>query len=173
MDLKNILRQVPGFPKPGITFIDVTTLLKDGEAFRESVNRLLEPFRSDRIDRVVGIESRGFIFGAAAAYELGCGFVPVRKPGKLPAQTYSETYELEYGTDTVEVHRDAIEPGHRVLVIDDLLATGGTAQATLKMLKKFDCTVVGIAFLVELDFLDGRSKLADTRVHSLIHYEDK
>jgi adenine phosphoribosyltransferase len=173
MDLKAVLRQVPGFPKPGITFIDVTTLLKNGKAFRESVRRLLEPFRSEPIDRVVGVESRGFIFGAATAYELGCGFVPVRKPGKLPADTYSESYELEYGTDALEIHRDAIEPGQRVLIVDDLLATGGTAEAVLKMLKKFDCTVVGIAFLVELDFLHGRSKLKGVRVHTLVHYESE
>lgn len=173
MDLKAVLRQVPGFPKPGITFIDVTTLLKDGKAFRESVRRLLEPFRSEPIDRIVGVESRGFIFGAAAALELGCGFVPVRKPGKLPAETYSESYELEYGVDALEIHRDAIERGQRVLVVDDLLATGGTAEAVLKMLKKFDCTVVGIAFLVELDFLNGRSKLEGARLHTLVHYESE
>jgi adenine phosphoribosyltransferase len=173
MDLRMILRQVPGFPKPGINFIDVTTLLKDGNAFRESIRKLLDPFRSERIDRVVGVESRGFIFGAAAAYELGCGFVPVRKPGKLPAETYSESYELEYGVDTLEIHRDAIEPGQRVLVVDDLLATGGTAEAVLKMLGKFDCTVVGIAFLVELDFLNGRAKLEGAPLHTLVHYESE
>ncbi len=175
MDLKAILRQVPDFPKPGINFIDITTLVKDGPALRESVQRLIDPFRSERVDRVVGMESRGFIFGTAAALELGCGFVPVRKPGKLPAETYAETYELEYGTDTLEIHRDAIEPGHRVLVVDDLMATGGTAEAVIKLLRRFECVVVGIAFVVELDFLNGRHKLEDEGIpiHVLVHYDSE
>ncbi|HPA47381.1 MAG TPA: adenine phosphoribosyltransferase [bacterium] len=173
MDLKSVLRTVPGFPKEGITFIDVTTLVKDGKAFREAIRQLLEPFRSQKIDRVVGIESRGFIFGGAVALELGCGFVPVRKPGKLPAETYSESYELEYGTDTLEIHKDAVEAGQTVLVVDDLLATGGTAAAVLNMLKNFDCKVAGIAFVVELDFLNGRAKLGDIPVHSLVHYDSE
>jgi len=173
MDLKSVLRTVPGFPKEGITFIDVTTLVKDGKAFREAIRQLLEPFRSQKIDRVVGIESRGFIFGGAVALELGCGFVPVRKPGKLPADTYSESYELEYGTDTLEIHKDAIEPGQTVLVVDDLLATGGTAAAVLNMLKKFDCKVIGVTFVVELDFLNGRAKMGDIPMHSLVHYDSE
>ncbi len=175
MDLKNKLRVVPDFPKPGVNFIDITTLLSDGMALRESVRLLIDPFRSEKIDRIVGMESRGFIFGTAAAIELGCGFVPVRKPGKLPSETYSETYELEYGTDTLEIHRDGIDPGHRVLIVDDLLATGGTAQAVTKLLKRFECTVVGIAFLVELDFLNGRCKIEEENVpiHTLVHYESE
>jgi len=173
MDLKAVLRTVPGFPKEGVTFIDITTLVRDGHAFREAVRRLLEPFRSQKIDRVVAVESRGFIFGGAIAQELGCGFVPVRKPGKLPAETYSESYELEYGTDTLEIHKDAIDSGQTVLVVDDLLATGGTAVAVLNMLKNFDCKVIGVAFVVELDFLNGRAKIGDIPVHSLVHYDSE
>ncbi len=173
MDLKAVLRTVPGFPKEGVTFIDITTLVKDSHAFRETVRRLLEPFRSQKIDRVVAVESRGFIFGGAIAQELGCGFVPVRKPGKLPAETYSESYELEYGTDTLEIHKDAIDSGQTVLVVDDLLATGGTAAAVLNMLKNFDCKVIGAAFVVELDFLNGRAKMGDIPVHSLVHYDSE
>ncbi len=171
MDYKSIMREVPDFPKPGINFIDVTTLLKDAGALASSVKELVEPYRAAPPDRVVGIEARGFIFGAACTVELGCGFVPVRKPGKLPAETHSETYELEYGTDTLEIHTDAIEPGSRVLVIDDLLATGGTLGGVLSLLGKFDCEVIGAAFLVELTFLNGREKLGGIPMHSLVTYD--
>lgn len=173
MDYKGILRQVPGFPKPGINFIDVTTLLTDAEAFRSAVKDIVEPYRGAPPDRIIGVEARGFIFGAACAYELGCGFVPVRKPGKLPAETYSVTYDLEYGTDTLEVHQDAVDPGSRVLVVDDLLATGGTVDGVLKMLEHFGCEVIGVACLVELTFLNGRAKMHGLPVHSLVTYDSE
>jgi adenine phosphoribosyltransferase len=173
MDLKSTIRDVPDFPKPGIVFKDITTLLKDRSAFKSAVIQLCEPFRVQAVDQVVGIESRGFIFGAAIAYELGTGFVPVRKPGKLPSKTLKETYSLEYGTDTVEMHQDAIEPGQRVLIVDDLLATGGTAAATLRLVRSLKGIPVGAAFLIELQFLNGRQKLGDLPVHVLIGYEEE
>ncbi len=173
MDYKQIIRQVPGFPKPGINFIDVTTLLTNPQAMASAVKDLIAPYKASPPDRIVGIEARGFIFGAACALELGCGFVPARKPGKLPAATYTESYELEYGTDSIEMHQDAIAPGNKVLIVDDLIATGGTVEAVLKLLKKFDCEVVGIAGLVELTFLNGRAKFGDIPFHALVTYDSE
>jgi len=172
MDLKNVLRNIPDFPKPGINFIDITTLLLDPEAVKYSINKLTEPYKDQNIDKVVGIESRGFIFGVPVSMNLDAGFALMRKPGKLPADTYSHTYELEYGTDTIEIHKDAIQPGDNVVVIDDLLATGGTAVAAIELLKKFDCNVKGISFVIELAFLNARPKFGDVPVHSLVTYED-
>lgn len=169
-DLAKSIRDVPDFPKEGILFKDITTLLKDPEAFRAAVNVFVDRYRDKGVDVVVAVESRGFILGGAAAVALGAGFVPVRKPGKLPAATYRETYELEYGTDSVEIHQDAIQPGQRVLVLDDLLATGGTVEAVIRLLSKFDCEIAGVAFLIELDFLKGREKLAGQDVFSHIHF---
>jgi len=173
MDLKSKIRNVPDFPKPGIGFKDITTLVKDAEAFQDSINQLADYFGSKNVDVVVGIESRGFIFGAALAYKWKIGFVPVRKPGKLPAETYSETYALEYGTDTLEIHKDAISPGQRVLVIDDLLATGGTLEATTHLVERCGGNVVGIACLIELTFLNGRKKLQGYDFHSLIQFDSE
>lgn len=159
--LKNAIRDIPDFPKPGILFKDITTLLQDGELFRQAVDALGERYAEKQIDVVVGVESRGFIFAAALAYKLGAGLVIVRKPGKLPYKTYQATYELEYGTDTLEIHQDAIKTGQHVLIVDDLLATGGTVKATAELVKRFDAQIVGIAFLIELAFLHGRDKLTD------------
>ena len=160
--LRKKIRHVPDFPKPGINFCDITTLLRDAAGLADAVEGLTEPFRGERIDLVVGIESRGFILGAAIADRLRTGFVPARKPGKLPAAAVRQSYELEYGTDALEIHEDAIEPGQRVLIVDDLLATGGTAGAARDLVRKTGGEVVGIAFLVELTFLDGRKRLGDT-----------
>lgn len=171
MDLRSTIRDVPDFPKAGVIFKDITTLLKDGSAFHSAVGQLCEPFRQQAVDQIVGIESRGFIFGAAMAYELETGFVPVRKPGKLPSKTIKETYSLEYGTDTVEIHQDAIQPGQRILIVDDLLATGGTAAATLRLIQSLKGIPVGAAFLIELQFLNGRQKLGGLPVHVLIGYD--
>jgi adenine phosphoribosyltransferase len=170
LDLTGYIRDVPDFPKEGIIFKDITTLLQDAEAFRSSVDAFVEHYRDADIDFIVAIESRGFIFGGALAIALGCGFIPVRKPGKLPASTFTETYELEYGTDSIEIHQDAIASGKRVLIIDDLLATGGTVAATARLLRRFDCVVVGAGFLIELDFLKGREKLGDLDIFTLVHY---
>ena len=169
--LKEKIRSIHDFPKPGILFYDVTTLLRDPEGFRLAVDSMLEPYRGESIDLIAGIESRGFILGAAMADRVGAGFVPVRKLGKLPAKTIRESYQLEYGTDSLEVHQDAIEPGQRVLIVDDLLATGGTAAAVTKLVKKLGGELVGLAFLVELSFLPGRQKLEGERIHSVLHYE--
>ena len=160
--LKSKIRHVPDFPKPGINFCDITTLLRDPAGLSDAVEGLTEPFRNEQVDLVLGIESRGFILGAAIADRLRTGFVPARKPGKLPSRTVRQTYELEYGSDALEVHEDAIEPGQRVLIVDDLLATGGTAGAARDLVRRTGGAVVGIAFLVELTFLDGRSRLGDT-----------
>ncbi len=168
--LKRLIREIPDFPKPGILFYDITTLLKDPEGFRTTVDLLSEAFRGERIDRVVGIEARGFIFAPALAYKLGAGFIPMRKSNKLPAPTESVTYTLEYGTDRLEIHKDAIEPGHRVLIIDDLLATGGTARAAIQLVEKLGGHVVGVGFVIELEFLKGRDRLAGYRVVSLLKY---
>jgi adenine phosphoribosyltransferase len=168
--LKARIRHVPDFPKPGILFYDVTTLLRDPEGFRIAIDRMAAPFADDRIDLVVGIESRGFILGSAVADRLGAGFVPVRKLGKLPAATISASYALEYGTDSLEMHRDAITAGQRVLIVDDLLATGGTAGAAVQLVKEVKGTVTGIAFLIELVGLDGRAKLEGERVHVVLSY---
>ena len=169
--LKKKIRSIPDFPKPGILFYDVTTLLRDPDGFRESVDAMCAPYQKGTIDLIVGIESRGFILGAAMADRLGAGFVPVRKLGKLPSKTVRESYSLEYGTDSLEVHEDAITKGQRVLIVDDLLATGGTAAAVTKLVKKLGGQIVGLAFLVELDFLPGRTKLEGERIHSVLHYE--
>lgn len=170
-ELKKLIREVPDYPKPGILFYDLTTLLKDARGFHALVDRLCSHYADRRVDVVVGIEARGFIFAPALAYRLGAGFVPVRKPRKLPAQTASVSYQLEYGTDTLEIHQDAIRPGQHVLISDDLLATGGTAAATVKLIQQLGGTVSGAAFAVELTFLNGRDKLPGVDVLSLIRYD--
>lgn len=171
MNLKQLIREVPDFPKPGINFYDITTLLKDAEGLRESV-RLLKDLNEDlQIDTVVGVESRGFIFGAPLAIELGTGFIPVRKPKKLPAECVSISYDLEYGQDTLEMHKDAVGEGHKVLIVDDLLATGGTARAVVDLVESVGGEVVGLNFVVELDFLSGRNKFEGYNVRSLLHYD--
>jgi adenine phosphoribosyltransferase len=173
MDLKSHIRDVPGFPKPGIVFKDITTLLKDKTAFREAVDQLAERFRGKPIDLVACVEARGFTFGAALAYKIGTGVVIARKPKKLPAKTIREEYALEYGTDALELHEDAIQKGQRVLVLDDLLATGGTALATVRLVEKLGGQIVGVAFVIELAFLKGREKLGGYDVQSLIRYDQE
>ncbi|MBN1994549.1 MAG: adenine phosphoribosyltransferase [Anaerolineae bacterium] len=172
MDLASTIRSVPDFPIEGILFYDITTLLKNPTAFKESVDQLVRHYREAGVDVVAGIESRGFIFGAPLAYQLGVGFVPVRKPGKLPAETTAESYELEYGTNTIEIHVDAVEKGQKVLVVDDLLATGGTAKATCNLVEKLGGEVIGVAFVIELNFLKGREKLQGYNVFSLLQYNE-
>jgi adenine phosphoribosyltransferase len=169
--LKKLIREVPDFPKPGILFYDVTTLLKDKLGFAMLIDALTERFLNKDIDLILGIEARGFIFGPALAYRLNAGFIPVRKPKKLPAETVKVTYDLEYGQDTLEMHKDAIKPGQRIVIVDDLLATGGTAQATAKLAKSLGADICGLAFVVELDFLNGRDKLKEYDVVSLLHYD--
>jgi adenine phosphoribosyltransferase len=169
-DLKKLIREVPDFPKPGILFYDITTLLKDKAGFRSVIDRLTEQVAPTRPDIVIGIEARGFIFAPALAYHLGAGFVPVRKPKKLPSATEKVSYELEYGVDTLEVHKDAISKGTRVLIADDLLATGGTAAAAANLVEKLGGEVAGYAFVVELDFLKGRERLSGYAISSLIRY---
>ena len=168
--LRGQIREVPDFPKPGILFYDITTLLKDADAFAEAIELMNEPFKDEGIDLVVGMESRGFIFSAPMALHLRAGFVPVRKLGKLPAETISVEYELEYGTNTLEVHRDAIRPGQRVLIVDDLLATGGTVLGTIDLVRQLKGEVVGLSFLVELGFLKGRERLSGYPINSVIAY---
>jgi adenine phosphoribosyltransferase len=170
-DLKKLIREIPDYPKPGILFYDVTTLLKDKTGFHAMVDKLCAHYAGKPVDIVVGIEARGFIFGPALAYSLGAGFVPVRKPKKLPGPTASVTYSLEYGTDTLEIHNDAISRGQRVIICDDLLATGGTAAATVKLVRQLGGEVAGTAFAVELTFLNGRAKLPGLDVFSLIQYD--
>jgi adenine phosphoribosyltransferase len=170
IDLKSRIRHVPDFPKPGILFYDVTTLLRDPEGFRAALDQVSAPFRDRGITLVVGIESRGFILGAAVADRLGAGFVPVRKPGKLPSACVRASYELEYGTDSLEMHRDAIDNGQRILIVDDLLATGGTARATVNLVKSIGGVVDGIAFLIELAALNGRAKLQGEKIHAVLQY---
>ena len=170
-NLKKLIREIPDYPKPGILFYDVTTLLKDKHGFHTLIDRLCGHYASHHIDLVAGIEARGFIFGPALAYRLKAGFVPIRKPKKLPAKTASVSYSLEYGTDTLEIHEDAVQKGQNVLVCDDLLATGGTAAATVKLLRQLGGQVDGAAFAVELTFLNGRSKLPGLDVFSLIQYD--
>ena len=170
-ELKKLIREVPDYPKPGILFYDLTTLLKDKKGFHALIDRLCEHYNGHRIDVVAGIEARGFIFAPALAYSLGAGFVPVRKPKKLPAKTSSVSYALEYGTDTLEIHEDAVQKGTRVIVCDDLLATGGTAAATVKLVQQLGGIVEGAAFAVELTFLKGRKKLQGIDVFSLIQYD--
>ncbi|MCO5387056.1 adenine phosphoribosyltransferase [Desulfosporosinus sp.] len=170
MDFRDHIRVISDFPKEGISYKDITTLMKNGEVYHAAINALVEKIKLWQPDVIVGPEARGFLFGAPVAYALGIGFVPVRKPGKLPAQTIGETYALEYGFDTLEVHADAIIPGQRVVVVDDLLATGGTMLATANLLKKIGADVVGLGFLIELTFLNGREKLEDYPVFSLAEY---
>jgi adenine phosphoribosyltransferase len=169
-DLRAKIREIPDFPKPGILFYDITTLLKDANGFREAIDQMVAPYRDEKIDIVVGMESRGFIFSAPMALEFDAGFVPVRKLGKLPAETYSVEYALEYGSNTLEIHRDAISGGQRVLIVDDLLATGGTVAGTVELVERLGGEVVGLAFLIELDFLKGRDRLDARRVTSVVHY---
>lgn len=170
MNLETIIRDVPDFPKQGIIFKDITTLLQDGEAFRLALNLMLKKYLDVRIDKVLGIEARGFIFAGVLAYKLGCGFVPARKPGKLPYRSIREEYTLEYGANALEIHEDSIKPGEKVLIVDDLLATGGTALAAAKLAEKLGGEVAGIEFLIELGFLHGRDKLVKYTVSSLITY---
>jgi adenine phosphoribosyltransferase len=168
--LKTKIRHVPDFPKAGILFYDITTLLRDAAGFRTAIDSLIVPFKNGNVDLVVGMESRGFIFGSVAADRLGAGFVPVRKVGKLPSKTRRATYALEYGTDSLEIHDDAVAEGQRVLIVDDLLATGGTARATLDLVKESGGVVVGLAFLIELVGLDGRTRLPGENIHAVLKY---
>src|SRR5881296_3361978 len=170
-DLKKLIREVPDYPKPGILFYDLTTLLKDKRGFHTLIDRLCDHYKGHTIDIVAGIEARGFIFAPALAYRLNAGFVPIRKPGKLPAATAKYDYALEYGTGTLEIHKDAIQKGQRVIIVDDLLATGGTAEATAKLAKSLGAEIAGLGFVVELDFLKGRAKLRQYDVYSLLHYD--
>ena len=170
-ELKRLIREIPDYPKPGILFYDLTTLLKDQAGFHLLIDRLCDHYASRKVDIVVGVEARGFIFAPALAYRLGAGFVPVRKPKKLPAKTARVSYQLEYGTDTLEIHEDAIHPGQHVLVSDDLLATGGTAAATVQLVRQLGGEVTGASFAVELTFLNGRAKLPGVDVVSLIQYD--
>jgi adenine phosphoribosyltransferase len=171
MDYKALIREVPDFPRPGILFYDITTLLKNGRAFRAVLNELAARYRGKRIEKIIGIESRGFILGGPLADRIGAGFVPVRKPGKLPADSFEVKYNLEYGSNLLAIHRDAVQKGERVLIVDDLLATGGTAAATVHLLRQLGAEIVGIAFLVELTFLKGREKLDGCPIHALIAYD--
>jgi adenine phosphoribosyltransferase len=168
--LKTRIRHVPDFPKPGILFYDITTLLNDRHGFRDTIEALSSPYRGQGIEQVVGIESRGFILGAAVANALGAGFVPIRKPGKLPSACFREDYALEYGTDGLEIHADAVAAGQRVLLVDDVLATGGTARAAAGLVRRIGGELVGLSFLIELNFLKGRDKLAGEAVYSVLQY---
>lgn len=173
IDLAEHIRSIPNFPKPGIMFRDITPLLAKPDIFREVIRRMVERFRDERVTAVLAAEARGFIFAAPLALELNAAFIPIRKPGKLPFDTHSFHYELEYGTDSLEMHTDAITADDRVLLVDDLLATGGTMQACIQMTERAEAEVVGATFLVELDFLNGRERLAPCDVYSLIHYSDE
>lgn len=170
-DLKKLIREVPDFPKPGINFYDITTLLKDADGLRRTVDLLKELNEGREIDTIIGVESRGFIFGAPLAIALGTGFIPVRKPKKLPAECVSISYDLEYGTDSLEMHKDAVGQGHKVLIVDDLLATGGTARAVVDLVESVGGEVAALNFVVELDFLNGREKFAGYNVESLLRYD--
>jgi adenine phosphoribosyltransferase len=170
--LKRLIRSVPDFPKPGILFYDITTLLKDKAGFAQLIDAFAAYYIDKKVDLVLGIEARGFIFGPALAYRLNAGFVPVRKPGKLPAETLTVRYDLEYGSDSLQIHKDAIQPGQRVIIVDDLLATGGTMLATTQLVKELRGEIAGVAVAIELDFLKGRAKFPDTDVFSLIHYDE-
>src|SRR5256885_2176555 len=170
-DLKKLIREVPDFPKPGINFYDITTLLKNADGLHQTVDALAAEYEGEKVDSVIGIEARGFICAPALAYHLGAGFVPVRKPRKLPAECASISYDLEYGQDTLQIHRDAIGDGHRVIIADDLLATGGTAKAVVDLVEQLGGKVVGLVFVVELEFLPGRKKLSGYDVRSLIKYQ--
>ena len=167
-DLKATVRSIPDYPKPGIIFRDITTLLGDARAFRRAVDELVQPWAGGKIDKVAGIEARGFILGGALAHQVSCGFVPIRKKGKLPAATFAQDYQLEYGTATLEVHADAFTPSDRVLIIDDVLATGGTARASVDLVHRAGAQVAGIAVLLELSFLNGRARLADLPLRALL-----
>ena len=171
--LKSLIRTIPDYPKPGIMFRDVTTLFADAQGFKATIAQLAEPYRTEPIDAVAGIEARGFILGGAVADRLGCGFIPVRKKGKLPNETVGQNYELEYGTDTIEVHKDAISKGQRILIVDDLIATGGTAEAAIKLVQKLEGQVVGAAFVIDLPEIGGRAKLEAMGVscHLLMDFE--
>jgi adenine phosphoribosyltransferase len=168
--LRERIREIPDFPKPGILFYDITTVLKDSAAYKEAIDLMLEPYKDERVDIVVGMESRGFIFSSPLAYLLDAGLVPVRKLGKLPAETITVEYALEYGSNTLEIHRDAVQPGQKVLIVDDLLATGGTVKGTIELIERLKGEVIGLAFLVELEFLKGRERLDGRRVTSVIQY---
>ncbi len=170
LQLKDCIRNIPDFPKPGILFRDITTLLKDNKAFKHALDALVDKYKNKKIDKVAAVEARGFILGGAVAYRLGAGFVPVRKKGKLPWKTNSATYELEYGTDTLELHHDAINPGERVLIVDNLLATGGPVKAVTDLVKQLQGNIVGIAFLIELTDLKGKDKIKEYPIYSLIKY---
>jgi adenine phosphoribosyltransferase len=170
--LKTLIRTVPDFPKPGILFYDITTVLKDKAGFATLIDAFAQYYIGKEIDLVLGIEARGFIFGPALAYRLNAGFVPVRKPKKLPAPVARVNYDLEYGTDSLEIHMDAIEPGQRVIIVDDLLATGGTMEATVRLVRQLGGVVAGLGFAVELDFLKGRDKFPEYDVMSLLHYDE-
>jgi len=170
-NLKSLIREVPDFPKPGINFYDITTLLKHPDGLKETVDALAAEYEGTKVDVVIGVEARGFIFAPALAYHLGAGFVPVRKPRKLPSECASISYDLEYGQDTLEIHRDAIGNGHRVIIADDLLATGGTAKAVVDLVEQLGGQIVGLVFVVELEFLPGRKKLEGYDVRSLIKYQ--
>jgi adenine phosphoribosyltransferase len=169
-ELRAKIREIPDFPKPGILFYDITTLLKDPQAYRESIDLMIEPYKDAGVDLVVGMESRGFIFSGPIAYQLGAGLIPVRKLGKLPAETVSVEYALEYGSNTLEIHKDAIKKGQRVLIVDDLLATGGTVRGTIELVERLQGQIVGLAFLVELLFLKGRDRLSGYKTTSVIQY---
>jgi adenine phosphoribosyltransferase len=171
-DLKRFIRDVPNFPKSGIMFRDITPLLADGPAWRETVDQLVSRYR-EKVDVVLGVESRGFLLGSAMAYAMGCGIAVVRKPNKLPAATFNASYSLEYGTDTLEIHQDAFAPGSRVLIVDDLLATGGTAEAAISLARQLRGEVVAAVFIIELTFLSGRQRLAPHEVYSLIQYDSE
>ena len=168
--LESKIRAIPDFPQPGVVFRDITPLVGDPALLRLAVEQLVDPFGEDRVDAVAGMEARGFIFGALAARELGVGFVPLRKPGKLPYDVQSVSYELEYGTASLEAHIDAVNPGDHILLVDDLIATGGTASASCDLVERLGADIVGCAFVIELDGLGGRSRLSDRRIHSLVHY---
>lgn len=169
--LEKAIRNIPDFPKPGILFRDITTLLKDEKAFKTAVDAIVKKYKNKKIGKVVGVESRGFIVGAAVAYKLGAGFVPARKKGKLPCETLSVTYELEYGTDTLEIHKDALDARDRVLIVDDLIATGGTVGGVIELVEQFKSRIVGIAFIIELVDLKGKDKLKGYPMSSLVKYE--
>jgi len=170
-DFAKYIRSIPDFPKPGINFKDITTLVQNGPVFAQVVKELAAPFKDMGIEQVLGAEARGFIFGAPVALELGAGFIPVRKPGKLPGETISVSYELEYGTDAIEIHSDAIKPGQKILIVDDLLATGGTAAAMVKLVEQVGGNILGISFLIELSFINGRAALGEYPITSLISYD--
>ena len=170
IDLKQLIRNIPDFPKPGVLFYDITTLLRDPQGYKSTIDALATPYENKGIDLVIGIESRGFILGAAVAERIGAGLIPIRKPGKLPAKVIKETYDLEYGKDALEIHADAIDKGQRVLIVDDVLATGGTAAAATQLVKKLGGELHGLAFLIELTFLNGKSKLVGENVYSVLQY---